>query len=158
MKAWWSNLNQRERRLVISAALLVGLSLLWMLAVKPFINHRRLLQQDLADAQAIYQQMQQQRPEIIKLRGGNTVPSDRDGSLHSAVIATLKQFQLDGEGTSSEEKAKDSVTLKLEGKPFDALARFLSQMDARHAARATRLTLEPADKVGTVDADITLER
>lgn len=159
MKAWWNNLNQRERGLVMIAALLVMLALLWMLIGKPLYNHHRLLQQDLADAQAIQQQLQQQRSDIMKLRGGGTSqPVTSNGSLHSAVIDALKQFQLDGEGSSSEGKTRDSVTMKMENKPFDALARFLSHMDTRYAARVTRMTLKPADKTGAVDAEITLER
>ncbi len=85
-------------------------------------------------------------------------PAATGGSLHTAVIAALKQFQLDGAGTTSEEKDKKTVNLKLEAKPFDTLAQFLALMETQHAANTTSMTLKPAAKAGTVDAQITLER
>lgn len=159
MKAWWQNLAARERQLVMLGAGLIGLTLLWLLVWKPLASHHRLLQQDLADAQTANADMQSRRAEILSLRGAGTPnPVVTGGSLHTAVIETLKQYQLDGEGTTSEENDKNTVNLKLEGKPFDALVQFLASVETQQAAHATRLTLKPAAKPGTVDAQITLER
>lgn len=159
MKAWWQSLAARERQLVSAGAILIGLTLLWLFIWKPLANHHQLLQQDLADAQAANLEMQSRRTEILSLRGASpAAAATAGGSLHTAVIAALKQYQLDGEGTTSEEKDKNSVNLKLEGKPFDALAQFLAQVETQHAALATRITMKPSAKTGTVDAQITLER
>lgn len=159
MKAWWQNLAGNERRLVLMGAILIGLTMLWLFLWKPLAAHHQLLQQDLTDAQAAHAQMQQQRAEILKLRGASpNSPAAVTGSLHTAVIAALKQFQLDGAGTTSEEKDKKTVNLKLEAKPFDTLAQFLALMETQHAANTTSMTLKPAAKPGTVDAQITLER
>jgi type II secretory pathway component PulM len=159
MKAWWQNLAGNERRLVLMGAILIGLTMLWLFLWKPLAAHHQLLQQDLADAQAAHAQMQQQRAEILKLRGTSpNSPTAATGSLHTAVIAALKQFQLDGAGTTSEEKDKKTVNLKLEAKSFDTLAQFLALMETQHAANTTSMTLKPAAKPGTVDAQITLER
>lgn len=159
MKDWWQNLAANERRLISIGAALIGLTLLWLFVWKPLSAHHQLLQQDLEDAQAAHAEMQRQRAEIFALRGVTpTAPTATGGSLHTSVIAALKQFQLDGTGTSSEEKNKNTVTLKLEAKPFDTLAQFLATMETQHAANTTSMTLKPADKPGTVDAQITLER
>ena len=159
MKAWWQNLAANERRLLGIGAALIGLTLLWLFVWKPLSAHHQLLQQDLEDAQAAHAEMQRQRAEIFALRGASpNAPTAASGSLHTSVIAALKQFQLDGTGTSSEEKNKNTVTLKLEAKPFDTLAQFLATMETQHAANTTSMTLKPADKPGTVDAQITLER
>jgi type II secretory pathway component PulM len=159
MKAWWQNLAASERRLLSIGAVLIGLTLLWLFVWKPLSAHHQLLQQDLADAQAAHAEMQRQRAEILALRGASpNAPAAASGSLHTSVIAALKQFQLDGTGTSSEEKNKNTVTLKLEAKPFDTLAQFLAAMESQYATNTTSMTLKPADKPGTVDAQITLER
>lgn len=149
----------RERRLVIIGAILIGLTLVWLFIWKPLASRHQLLQQDLQDAQATRLQMQQQRTTLLTAQGttGNQ-PANTGGSLHSNVINELKQFQLDGTGTGTEEKDKDTVILKLEGKPFDPLAQFLATMETRYAARTSRMTLKPAKDTGTVDAEITLER
>ncbi|UJS25605.1 type II secretion system protein GspM [Thiothrix winogradskyi] len=159
MKAWWQNLAANERRLLSIGAALIGLTLLWLFVWKPLSAHHQLLQQDLEDAQSAHAEMQRQRAEIFALRGAApNAPAVTGGSLHTSVIAALKQFQLDGTGTSSEEKNKNTVTLKLEAKPFDTLAQFIAMMETQHAANTTSMTLKPADKPGTVDAQITLER
>ncbi len=159
MKAWWQNLAANERRLLSIGAALIGLTLLWLFVWQPLSAHHQLLQQDLEDAQAAHAEMQRQRAEILALRGASpNAPVAAGGSLHTSVIAALKRFQLDGTGTSSEEKNKNTVTLKLEAKPFDTLAQFIAMMETQHAANTTSMTLKPADKPGTVDAQITLER
>ncbi|OQX15745.1 MAG: hypothetical protein BWK73_05935 [Thiothrix lacustris] len=162
MKAWWQTLAANERRLLSIGAALIGLTLLWLFVWKPLSAHHQLLQQDLEDAQAAHAEMQHQRAEILALRGASpnasNVPNATNGSLHTGVIAALKQFQLDGTNTSSEEKNKNTVTLKLKAKPFDTLAQFLAAMETQYAANTTSMTLKPADKPGTVDAQLTLER
>ncbi|WMP18826.1 type II secretion system protein M [Thiothrix lacustris] len=159
MNIWWQSLAASERRLVTWGAILIGLTMLWLFIWKPLTAHHQLLQQDLADAQATYTDMQQQRASLLALRGGSPgSPAATKGSLHTTVIAALKQFQLDGAGTTSEEKDKKTVTLKLEAKPFDTLAQFLATMETQHATNTTAMTLKPAGKPGTVDAQITLER
>ena len=158
MNAWWQSLNAREKRLVGFAGALVLFALLWVLVWKPLMSRHRLLQQDLADAQEVNAQMQQQRDEILALRGASAATVNTTGSLHTGVINTLKQYQLDGAGTSTEEKDKDTVILKIEGKAFDAFAQALAQLESQLAAHPTSMSLKPASKPGTVDAQITLER
>lgn len=159
MKAWWQNLAASERRLVMMGMGLIGLTVLWLFLWKPLAAHHELLQLDLADAQAAHTEMQSQRGEVLALRGASpgAAPAS-NGSLHTAVIAALKQFQLDGAGTTSDEKDKKTVNLKLEAKPFDTLAKFLAAMETQQAANTTSMSLKPADKPGTVDAQITLQR
>ena len=159
MKAWWKNLAASERRLVMMGAGLIGLTVLWLFLWKPLAAHHELLQLDLADAQAAHTEMQSQRGEVLALRGASpgAAPAS-NGSLHTAVIAALKQFQLDGAGTTSDEKDKKTVNLKLEAKPFDTLVKFLAAMETQQAANTTSMSLKPADKPGTVDAQITLQR
>ncbi len=158
MNAWWQGLNKRERNLVIATAVFTLLALGWMLIWKPLAQYKTLLKMDIEDAQETHLLMQQQRAEILKLRNaGNNQPTTA-GSLYTGILGLLKQNKLDGEGASSEEKNRDTVTLKLEDKSFDSLVRLLSQAERRFAAHASSMTLKPAKEAGLVDAQITLER
>lgn len=159
MNTWWQNLNSRERRLVVLAGSLLAIALLWVLVGKPLASRYKLLQQDVQTALELNQQMQQQRGEIEQLRGAaSTTPNLSDENLYSAVNKLLKQHQLDGEGTSADEKDNNQVSLKLDGKPFDTLIRFLAQLENEYAAHTTSMTLKPTDKSGMVDAEILLQR
>jgi type II secretory pathway component PulM len=159
MKVWWDTIAASERRLLLIGAGLIGLTVLWLFVWRPLAAHHQLLQLDVETAQAAQTEMQSQRGEILALRG--TSPgaiAASNGSLHTAVIAALKQFQLDGTGTTSDEKDKKTVNLKLEAKPFDTLVKFLAAMETQQAANTTNMSLKPAAKPGTVDAQITLQR
>lgn len=159
MNAWWQGLNKRERNLVLAAVAFVLLALGWMLVWKPLAQYKTYLKQDLQEAQEVHLQMQQQRAEILKLHGESTnQPVANSGSLYTGVLSLMKQYRLDGEGASSEERDSDTVTLKLESKPFDALIRLLAQAESRFAAHATSMTLKPTKEAGLVDAQITLQR
>lgn len=159
MKSWWQNLNKRERNLVLLAAILASIALAWTLVWKPLARYHTFLQQDLQDARDIRAQMQQQRTAIARLQSSpDQQQPAQGGSLDSTVNHLLKQHQLDGAGTSSEEQDRDTVALKLDGKPFDNLIRFLAQMESQHATHATSMTLKPAEATGLVDAQITLQR
>lgn len=159
MKAWWQSLNTRERRLVTIAAALLAMIFLWLLIWKPLARHYTFLQQDLQVARDANQQMQQQRGEILSARGASpdAVPLSSE-NLYSAVTNLLKQHQLDGEGSSSDSQERDKVRIKLTGKPFDALARFLDQMEHQYAAHVSSMTLKPAKESGLIDAEILLQR
>ena len=163
MKAWWQSLNLREKRLVGAAGGLVFIALLWTLVWKPLLKHHQLLQEDLQDAMSINAELQQQRAAVFALRNGGggdneTAPANTTVNLHSAVITLLKRFQLDGAGTSTEEKDKNTVLLKLDSKSFDALAQFLINAERQYAAYAVSMDLTPTAKSGTVNANITLKR
>lgn len=160
MNAWWQGLNKRERNLVLTAAAFALLALGWMLIWKPLAQYKTFLKQDLQEAQEVHLQMQQQRAEILKLRGesNNNQPATNSGSLYTGVLSLMKQHRLDGDGASSEERDRDTVTIKLENKPFDSLVRLLAQAESRFAAHATSMSLKPAKAAGLVDAQITLQR
>lgn len=156
MNAWWQSLSTREKRLTAVAIGLLALLLVWLLVVKPLIKRQQLFQQDLANAKTINQTLHSQRANILQARGKSTTPAN--SNLYSVVASTLKQYQLDGEGTSSEEKEQNNVLIKLNGKPFDTLMRFLDQMEREHAALTSSITIKATGKAGLVDAEIVLQR
>lgn len=158
MNVWWQSLNAREKRLTAAAMGLLALLLVWLLVVKPLIKRQQLFQQDLANAQTINQTLNSQRANILQSRGKGAAPPNSNTNLYSAVAETLKQHQLDGEGTSSEEKEQNNVRIKLDGKPFDALMRFLDQMEREHAALTSSMTIKATGKGGLADAEIVLQR
>lgn len=89
LRQWWQGLARRERRLIGAAALVVGLALLWWVALAPAV---RTLQQapariDAADTQL--QVMQRLASEARELRGVTPVPADQAGNVLKAATARL---------------------------------------------------------------------
>jgi type II secretory pathway component PulM len=139
------------------AATLLAAMLLWLAVWKPLAGHYRFLQQDLQIAREASQQMQQQRGKVLQTRASSPAAVSNE-NLYSAVTKLLKQQQLDGEGSSLNDEEGDKVRIKLTGKPFDGLVRFLDQVERDYAAHAVSMTLKPAKDSGLIDAEILLQR
>ena len=157
MNVWWQNLNGRERLWVMLAGGLIAAMLLWLTLGKALLGHYQLLQHDLTTARDVQQKMQQQRDTIMQAHGKPAVSASAE-NLYTAVTALLVQYQLDGTGSNSQEKDENTVSLTLTGKPFDAVVRFLAQLEREYGAYAVSMTLKPTDKGGLVDAEIQLKR
>lgn len=119
-----ARLSSRERTAVTVAAWVIGLGLLWWLAVAPALDtlsqaparHARL------DAQLV--QMQRMAATAQNLRGQNTAqPPGRDEVLRALEAAT------DGlGGTGQLAVLGDRATLTLRNTPPEALAQWLAQV------------------------------
>lgn len=136
-----ARLAPRERRAVILAVWVLGLGLVWWLAVAPALDtlfqagarHARL------DAQL--SQMQRMASAAEALRGQNTtVPPSRDEVLRTLEVATNG---LGGTGQLS--VLGDRATVTLRNTPPDALAQWLAQVriNARLIPLQSQLTREP---------------
>ncbi|MGE0099243.1 MAG: type II secretion system protein GspM [Hydrogenophaga sp.] len=119
-----ARLAPRERRAVIAAAWVLGLGLVWWLAVAPALDtlfqagarHARL------DAQL--SQMQRMATAAEALRGQNTaLPPSRDEVLRTLEVATNGLG-----GTAQLSVLGDRATVTLRNTQPDALAQWLSQV------------------------------
>lgn len=124
---WWQGLAARERRLLGWAAVLVGVALLWWVAVQP--AWRTLAQapteHDRLDAQ--FQQMQREAAESLQLRALPPLPADQAAvALRAATdrLGTKARLVLQGE----------RATVTFTGVASGALRDWLNE--ARAGARA----------------------
>jgi general secretion pathway protein M len=128
MQAHWRTLAPREQALLLGAAWLVGLALLWWLLVLPPL---RTLRQ--ADAQQRMLDTQLQKMQVLQMQA-QTLQSqpklNRDDAVR-ALEASVKQ-SLGAGGQLN--VVGDRATVTLRNVPADALAQWLTQ--ARINARA----------------------
>lgn len=129
LRAHWHALAPRERNLVRAAAALVGLALLWWVALAPALATLRSAPARHASLDAQLQQMQALQAEAQQLQGAPRANPDAAlRALQSAVTERL--------GSSARlSMAGDRATLALKNTPADALAPWLAQV--RTNARAT---------------------
>lgn len=123
----WAALAERERRLVAVAAVVVGVALLWSVALGPAI---RTLREAPAQRQALQTQllqMQKLAAESKELRGLPAIaPSQATQALQAATTRLGDKAKLTPQGERS--------VLTLNGVPSDALRAWLAE--ARSGARA----------------------
>lgn len=127
-QARWQTLPPREQNLVLAAAAVVALALLWWVALAPALRTLRTAPARHAALDAQLQHMQSLQAEAQQLQAApRNAPADPVGSLRSALTQRLgPNAQLNVAG--------DRVTITLKDAPASALAQWLAQ--ARTNARA----------------------
>lgn len=150
LQAAYTRLAPREQRAVALAAWVVGLGLLWWLAVAPALNALRLAPERHARLDEQLGQMRSMAATAEGLRAQNSArPQSRDD-----VLRALEQATAGLAGTAQLSVLGDRATLTLQNTPPDALAQWLSQVrvNARLMPLEAKLSrgTEPAAWSGTL--------
>lgn len=143
LRARWKALAPREQSLVLAAAALVTLALLWWVLLAPAIRTLREAPLRHAELDAQLQRMQALQAEALQLQAAPAAPpGDPSQALRNALTQRLgTQAQIAVLG--------DRATVTLKGAPADGLAEWLAQArsNARTVpveARLARSTAAPA--------------
>jgi len=132
--AWWASLAPRERRLVAWGAALLGLFLVWLLAVQPAVETLRSApaEHDRLDVQL--QGMQRLAAEVAGLRATPPVSADQaTAALKAATDRLGEQARLTLQG--------DRAVLTLNGVGSGALRDWLAEARSGARARPVEATL-----------------
>lgn len=135
-------LSPRERRAVLSAAWVLGLSLLWWLAVAPALTTLREAPGRHARLDAELNQMQRMAATASALRADtNAQPPGREAAQRALEAATASLG-----GTAQLSVQGDRATATLRGTPPAALAQWLAQVriNARLLPLETQITRDPS--------------
>ena len=132
----WSGLASRERALVLAAGMLVGLALLWWVALAPALQVLRTAPANHRAVDTQLQQMQALQGEAEALLARPALGRDQALlALQSSVTRTLGasgQLQITG----------DNATLTLRAAPASALAQWLSEARANARVRPAQARLQ----------------
>ena len=127
LQARWTQLDSRERLLVMAALSVVGVALLWWIAVSPALS---TLRQADAQQRALAAQVQKMQSLQVQAQAIQSQPKiNRDDALR-ALESSVKGLG----ATAQLNVAGDRATVTLRNAAADTLARWLSQ--ARVNARA----------------------
>lgn len=125
----WQALAQREQSLLLAAAALLALALLWSLALAPALALLRSAPARHAVLDAQLQRMLALQAEAQQLQAAaHDSPVDAAGALRQALAQKLGE-------TAQLQVLGDRATVSLQGARADALAQWLAQ--ARSNAHAT---------------------
>lgn len=126
-QAWWRALPGRERRLLLTAASLLALLLLWLAALQPALQTLRSAPAELDAADLQLQAMQRLASEAVELRATPPVnPEQAAAALKSATERLGENARLSLQG--------ERAVLTLNGVGPGALRGWLAE--ARSGARA----------------------
>ena len=149
LQARWSALALRERRLLALAATVVGLFLLWTVAIAPAWRTLRSAPAQIDALDAQLQQMQAQAAEAGRLRGAPPVPLDQ---AQAALTAATKRLASPASKLSLQ---GERALLSLKGVSAAQLSSWLAEARAGARARVVEASLTQTGP-GTYDGSLTL--
>jgi len=151
-------LEPRERTLVISGAVFVLVSLLYLLIWDPIFS-------ELDKQEALNNSRQQQlimlqeaENEIRQLKRSGLQISARYQNQSVSSLASMSASSMGvKQSISKMNSVRNGVNADLENASFDNIIRWLDDMQ-KYGISATKVIIEPQQKSGAVNARITLER
>lgn len=159
MKAYFENLSQRERYMVIVAGvalvLFLGYTLLW----RPIVGNARAVEQRLEAQEAELQWMRQAAAEVRQLRGSTGVAPAQEGgtSLLSLVERTARQGKLAPAVRRVQPDGQNGVRIWLENAVFDDLLVWLHQLATAHGVGLSEISVQREQAPGVVNGRLLLE-
>ena len=133
-RARWLALGERERRLLVLMALVLGLAVLWLVAVQPAWRTLRSAPAEIDRLAAELLRMRALAAESQALRGAPKIGLQQAGNALQAATARLGEH-------GKLQRIGDRATLTLSEADGDALRRWLDEARSGARARPVEATL-----------------
>lgn len=157
IKEYFNNLESREKNLVITAAVLIGLLIPYQFMWKPFSEslENSQIRVDAQRKQLVI--MQQQAQEIKSMRGAGGIVAQPGRQFLNNLINT--EARKNGLSNSLKTKAESNnkVRVSMDNVPFDNVMKWLDQLVSRNGIIVTKLTVDRQPSVGRVNVSVYLE-
>jgi len=159
MKEWWDNLVQREKMMVGSGGIVVGVFLLYIILWSPFTSHIERLNQDVEKQRSLLYWMQEKVPAILQRQAKSP---KRSNASHTSLLSLLETSLI--KGRISRWKAElsqgddEEVQVKFKEVAFVDLTAWLHTLDEKNGVIVDKITLTPLVKSGLTQVDILLAR
>jgi general secretion pathway protein M len=158
MKKWLLSLSQRERTIVLSAAVVVILFLFYLIIVSPVATHYNENKKNVATANETLEWMKAAAQKVKALRGGssaNKKSKDKqfvlgviDRSIKKAgLAAVMKRVQPEGES---------GVRVWFENAAFDDLMLWLATIESENGLVVNEINIEETEVTGLVNVRVFL--
>jgi len=161
MKDWWEALQSRERYMVLIAAVLVSIAILYFAIWSPIVSSLDTKQKRIETKRETVAWMSLKKQEIEHLKRINPNLFNRtsdDRSLLAIVDTGAKQMGIRSAITRIEPKGEDSVQIWLENMAFDYLIVLLGELKRRNNIEVADASLNRSDQIGKVTGKVSLNR
>ncbi|AGA35458.1 General secretion pathway M protein [Thioalkalivibrio nitratireducens DSM 14787] len=157
MKAWWDGLADRERRIVLLAALVGLLAGAFLFVLEPALERRELLADRLQQLVDEHAWMQAQAPAVrARAQTAGPVPTRPGGSPLGIVDVSARSAGL-GAALRRVRPLESGVEAELEGAAYPALIRWLATLESGHGLQVISLGIDPGPEPGRVNVQLRVE-
>lgn len=159
LMARYRELQPRERLLVSVAAVVVTITLLFLLVWEPLAKAREKSREALSDERALAQRLEVIGAAVQKARAaGVGAIQGREQSLLTLVDALGKNSELGKAPTRLQPEGEQEVRVVFEDVSFDALMRWVALLENTYGIRVTAADFERRAGAGLVNARLTVRR
>lgn len=158
MKAWFENLEVRERRLIVTAAAMVAMMLVYILLWKPISGEYHRLDMSIKQKEKTLAEMERLAVEAKQLQRVSAQTTARShGSLLAAVDRTAKSNGLGNAVKRVRPDGENKASVTLEGAQFDRVVVWLENLNRREGISVVSSTIEKQKEAGLVSMRIELK-
>jgi general secretion pathway protein M len=154
----WSQLNPRDRRILIGGAVIVLLMLIFAWGVVPLHQAEQRLAVSVPEKRAALAQMRAQAQVLLATAPTVVAIQPIPGSLLSFIDAQARQAGLESALKRLEPVGEEAVRLTFERVEFERLAKLLDQLQQTYGLRPSELSLNADVSPGQVSGQVKLER
>lgn len=155
----YQELQPRERLIVAVGGVVVLLTLIYLILWEPFANARSRQMAELADQRALAERLETIAATVQKARAsGVGAIQGREQSLLTLIDQQGKAPELGKPPSRMQPEGDDEVKVWFEDVPFDALVRWMAQLETRNGVQVTGAELERRAGAGLVNARLTVTR
>lgn len=160
LQQWFQGLQARERHLVLTAAVVIIVTLCYLVLWEPLHKSKSDQISRLQSQLEIISWMQTASAEIKALRASGTTAKQANNSQpvsllveKSAAASGLKQYLSKLESTSNK-----GARVKIDAASFDQLVLWLNNLQTQYGISVTTANIDRHSTPGTVNARLTLNR
>ena len=154
-RAWWNGLAERERRVFGGGAAVLALLVAWLGVWEPLASARHRQQVNLGAARALAVQIEMLAASTPR---SAAPPAGAGQSLLAIVDQSSKASAMAKPPSRLQPEGDDTVRIWLDDVPFDALLRWLGELQSRYGVRVDNADIERESGPGLVNARLTLMR
>ena len=153
-------LQPRERWILSAGATVLALTLAYLLVWEPIANGRRERVEALESSRLLAIRLEQAAAQVQRAggQGGTGNSAGRGLSLMAAVDQASKQSTLGRSPTRIQPEGDREVRVWFEDVSFDALVRWIAELQTRYGVGVQTLDIEPQATPGKVNARMSLVR
>jgi general secretion pathway protein M len=154
--SWFAALSQREQRLVLVAAGLVCIALLYLVLVLPFqtLSAQRGARVEQKAADLAW--MREVAPQVAAAAASGATGAASGESLVVLVDRTARQAGLGSALRDQSPNGPNSLRLRMESASFDSLVTWLAELQQRHGVAIEAANIDVGSAPGLVNASVTI--
>lgn len=157
-KQWLSTLAPRERVMVLGGGAALAVTLLFLTIWEPLLKTHERRQADLDTARVLANRLEEIAAAAQRAPRNGSAAVNRNLSLLAAVDQSAKAGTLSKPPARIQPEGDAEVKVWLEDVPFEALVRWLADLEARYGIRAQTAEIERQSGAGLVNARLSLVR